>query len=80
MKRSYSITGLIGALALGTIAGAAIGVSFFLNKKNKTPKEIAGEAKDLAKNLRKKAQKKAKNIDKEEWLAQEKDKIMAHAK
>jgi len=80
MKRSYSIKGLIGALALGTVAGAAIGVSLLLNRGNSTRQEIAKDTKNLAKNLRKKAQKKAKNTRKEEWLANEKDKIMNHAK
>ena len=81
MKKSYSTAGLIGALALVVVAGAAIGVSFLRrNKGNRTRSEIAGKAKDLTKNLKKKAQKNAKTIRKEDWLAQEKEKIMNHGR
>ena len=80
MERSFKTAKLIGALAVGTLAGAVLGVFFSHNKEKNLRKEIVSDTKNLAKNLRKKAQKNAKTTGKEEWLAQEKDKIMNHAK
>lgn len=80
MKKSYSTVGLIGALAAGTLAGAALGVYLTLTRNGNASREMGTETKNLARNLKKKAQKKAKSVRKEDWLAQEKDKIMNHGR
>lgn len=79
MERSSNKTKIIAAIVLGTLAGAALTVLLRLNKGKNIRREIVGDTKDLAKKLRKKAQKKAKNMRKEDWLAQEKEKIMNRA-
>jgi len=80
MKKSYSTGTVIGALALATLTGAAMGVAFLLNRGSREQREIVKDTKNLAKNLKKKAQKKARNIRKEDWLDQEKEKIMNQSK
>ena len=80
MKRSYSTTGLIWALAVGTLTGTALGVLMARRREGNAHREIVSDTKNLAKNLKKKAQKKARNVSKEDWLAQEKEKIMNHGK
>lgn len=80
MKNSFITPKLIAALAVGTLAGAAIGILFGRGKEGNTRRKIANEAKDLAKDLKKIAQRKAKSLNKEEWLDKEKEKIMNHVK
>ena len=80
MKKSFSTTRLIGALVIGSLAGAAFGVLLANKKEGNTRREIVSDAKDIARNIRKKAQKKAKSINNEEWLGKEKEKIMNHVK
>lgn len=80
MERSFNTAKLIGALTLGTLAGIALGVILTVTNERKMRREILNDTKDLARNLRKKAKEKAKNIRKEDWLANEKDKIVSQAK
>lgn len=80
MNKSYLNPKLIGALALGILAGTAL-VVLLTGKIGKTlPEQMARDTKNLAKKLSKKAKKKAKDLRKEEWLARERDKITSHLK
>jgi len=79
MERSSKTAKIIAAVVLGTLTGVALTFLFRLNKEKNRHREIVSDTKDLAKKLRKKAQKKAKNMSKEDWLAQEKEKIMNRA-
>lgn len=78
MKNSFSTLKLIGALVIGSVAGAALGILLANKKESNTRREIVSDARDIARNLRKKAKKKAKSLSKEEWLGKEKEKIMNH--
>lgn len=80
MERSYNTAKIIGALTFGTMAGVLLGVILTLNQENKIRREVLTDTKYLAKKLRKKAQKEAKNMCKEEWLANEKDQFVNHTK
>lgn len=71
MNKSFQTIKLIGALALGTLAGAGLGVLFAINKEYNIRTQIVSDTKNLVKNLSKKGSKKAKNMDQEEWLARE---------
>lgn len=42
--------------------------------------ELSEDVKGMARNLEKKAKRQAKNLQREEWIAKEKDKIMSHTK
>lgn len=78
MDKSYKNPKLMGAVALGILAGTALVVLFKAMTKKSLPEQMASDTKNFAKKLSKKAKKNAKNLRKEEWLAQEKDKIMNH--
>ena len=80
MKKSFSTASLIGALTGVALIGAAMGVYFILRRDENMQREIVSDTKNLTKNLKKKAQKKAKNMSKEDWIAQEKEKIMNHGR
>jgi gas vesicle protein len=55
---------IIGAMTLGAITGAAIGVLFAPNKGSKTRKKIATGAKDTVEDIRKKMDNEAKSLRK----------------
>lgn len=55
---------IIGAMTLGAITGAAIGVLFAPNKGSKTRKKIATGAKDTVEDIRKKMDSEAKSLRK----------------
>lgn len=80
MKRSFNSTRFFGALAIGTLAGAAVAALFATRKVEPTLSEISDDMKGMTKNLEKKAKRQAKNLQREEWVAKEKDKIMNHLK
>lgn len=80
MKRSFNSTRFFGALAIGALAGAAVGTLLAFNKRNIDLGEIASDVKDMSRNLERKAKRQAKNLQREEWVAKEKDKIMSHLK
>lgn len=80
MKRSFNSTRFFGALAIGTLAGAAVGALLAIKKRNIDLGEIASDVKDMSRNLERKAKRQAKNLQREEWVAKEKDKIMSHLK
>ena len=80
MNKSYLNPKLMGALALGILTGTALVVLFKAKTKKTIPEQMASDTKNLAKKLSKKAKKNAKNLRKEEWLAQEREKIMNHIK
>ena len=80
MNKSYFNPKFMGALALGILAGTALAVVLTAKSKKSLPEQMASDTKNLAKKLSKKAKKKARNLRKEEWLAQEREKIMNHIK
>lgn len=80
MKRSFNTTRFFSVMALGSLAGAAVGALLSINRKDKNPAELATEVKDMARNLEKKAKRQARNLQKEEWVAKEKEKIENHLK
>jgi gas vesicle protein len=55
---------IFGAMALGAITGAAIGVLFAPNKGSKTRKKITSGAKDAVEDLRKKMDSSARSLRK----------------
>lgn len=65
MERTFNTVKRIGALAVATLAGIALGVILTLNQERNMHKEFVGDTKNMAKKLIKKAQKKAKNTGKE---------------
>lgn len=80
MKRSFNSRRFFGALAIGTLAGAAVGALLAINKRNLNVDEISNDVKDMSRNLERKAKRQARNLQREEWVAKEKDKIMSHMK
>ncbi|MBC8006242.1 MAG: hypothetical protein H7X84_12265 [Verrucomicrobia bacterium] len=80
MKRSFNSKRFFGALVIGTLAGAAVGALLAIKKRNINMDEIASDVKDMSRNLERKAKRQAKNLQREEWVAKEKDKIMSHLK
>lgn len=55
---------ILGAMTLGALTGAAIGVLFAPNKGSKTRKKIATGAKDTVEDIRKKMDNEAKSLRK----------------
>ena len=80
MKRSFNSQRFFGALAIGTLAGAAVGALLATRKGERVINELSDDVKGMARNLEKKAKRQAKNLQREEWIAKEKDKIMSHIK
>lgn len=80
MKRSFNFQRFFSALAIGTLAGAAIGALLAIRKGEREVSELSEDVKGMARNLEKKAKRQAKNLQREEWIAKEKDKIMSHTK
>ena len=80
MNKSYFNPRLLGVVVLGILAGTALAVLLNSKTKKSLPEQMAQDTKNLAKKLSKKANKRAKTLRKEEWLAQEREKIMNHIK
>jgi len=80
MKRSFNTARFFSAIAFGTLAGAAVGAWLAIKKIDSSPSEFASDVKDMTRNLEKKAKRQARNLQKEEWVAKEKDKIVSHSK
>ncbi|HET6555914.1 MAG TPA: YtxH domain-containing protein [Prolixibacteraceae bacterium] len=80
MKRSFNSQRFFGALAIGTLVGAAVGALLAIGKGERAISELPDDVKGMTKNLEKKAKRQAKNLQREEWIAKEKDKIMSHTK
>lgn len=80
MKRSFNTARFFGILAIGTLAGAAMGAWLAIKKIDNGPREFASDVKDMSRNLEKKAKRQARNLQKDEWVAKEKEKIMSHMK
>lgn len=80
MNKSYFNPKLLGVVVLGILAGTALAILLNGKTKKSLPEQMAQDTKNLAKKLSKKANKKAKTLRKEEWLAQQREKIMNHIK
>ena len=64
MNNSKSIGKTIGSVALGALAGVALGVLFAPRKGTKTRSKISGGAKKITKDLKKKMFNEAKDFRK----------------
>jgi len=64
MDNTKNIGKTIGSLALGALAGVAIGVLFAPGKGTKTRNKISGGAKNITKDLKKKMVNEAKDFRK----------------
>lgn len=64
MDNSKSIGKTIGSLALGALAGVAVGVLFAPRKGTKTRNKISGGAKKITKDLKRKMVSEAKDFRK----------------
>jgi gas vesicle protein len=62
MEDSNDTGKIIGALIIGALAGAAIGILFAPDKGSKTREKISDESKKIAKKLRKKMEKEANDL------------------
>jgi len=80
MNRSFNNRRFLGVMALGTIAGAAVGAFLSYKKGEGKLEQISSDVKNMTKNLEKKARKQVKNLQKEDWIEKEKEKIMSHIK
>lgn len=80
MNRSFNTRKFLGVMAMGTLAGAAIGALLSTRRERSKITEFTNDVKNITKNLEKKARRQAKNLQKEEWIENEKEKIMSHVK
>lgn len=64
MNNSKNASKAVGAVALGVLAGAAIGVLFAPHKGSKTREKIKGKANKLAKNVKQKVTDEVKAFKK----------------
>jgi hypothetical protein len=80
MDRSFNTRKFFGVMAMGTLAGAAIGALLSTRREKSKISEFTNEVKTMTKNLEKKANRQAKNLQKEDWIEKEKEKIMSHVK
>jgi len=62
MKTNKDTATVIGALLVGALAGAAVGILFAPAKGSKTRKKIKSGAKDMAFNLKRKLKGDAKDL------------------
>ena len=63
-SKSASASKAVGAVALGVLAGTALGVLFAPNKGRKTRKKIAGNTSRMAKDVKKKVTDEVKSLKK----------------
>ena len=63
-SKNASASKAVGAVALGVLAGTALGVLFAPNKGSKTRKKIAGNATKMAKDVKKKVTDEVKSLKK----------------
>lgn len=80
MNRSFNTRKFLGVMAMGTLAGAAIGALLSTKREKSEINEFTNDVKNITRNLEKKARRQAKNLKKEEWVENEKEKIMSHVK
>ncbi|HLN73168.1 MAG: hypothetical protein ACM3O8_09615 [Methylococcaceae bacterium] len=80
MNRSFNTRKFLGVLAMGTLASAAIGALLSTKRESSKITEFTNDVKNITRNLEKKARRQARNLQKEEWVENEKEKIMNHAK
>lgn len=80
MNRSFNTRKFLGVMAVGTLAGAAVGALLSRNKVESKIEHMTSEVKSMTRNLEKKAKRQARNLQKNEWLENEKEKIMSHVK
>lgn len=64
MNNSTNASKTVGAVALGLLAGTAIGVLFAPHKGSKTREKIAGKANKMAKNMKQKVTNELKAFKK----------------
>lgn len=80
MNRSFNTRKFFGVMAMGTLAGAAVGALLSRRRPESKISEFTNDVKNMTRNLEKKARRQAKNLRKEEWIEQEKEKILNHVK
>lgn len=80
MNRIFNTRKFFGVMAMGTLAGAAIGALLSFKRDESKINQFTDDVKNMTKNLEKKARKQAKNLKKEEWVEKEKEKILSHSK
>ncbi|MGE5457108.1 MAG: hypothetical protein ACM3RX_02005 [Methanococcaceae archaeon] len=80
MNRSFNTWKFLRVMAMGTLAGAAIGALLSTRREKSKISEFTNDVKNMTRNLEKKANRQARNLQKEEWVEKEKEKIMNHIK
>lgn len=80
MNISFNTKKFLGIVAVGTLASAAVGALLSRRKGESKIEHMKGEVKNMTRSLEKKARKQAKNLHRDEWIENEKEKIMSHAR